>query len=364
MKKCPVCEKTFEDSMRFCQTDGSPLVDIVEEAPVDPYKTIVATPGDPLPPVTPDDPFKTVVAGSPEIPAPDASGDLLEMPAADPLKTMYVSEEEIRREMAGEPKPDEPIFEVPAEPLPPEPPAFSEPGLSPPVFGDMAPPPSPFAGADTPKESSSPWDEATSASGPDSTEGETLISPVGAIPSPFDTPAPQSYEPAMSPEPEPYSSPEPAVPRYEPAPPPTPQYAEPEPAVNPFEAAYAPAAEPAPQMEWAPPPAPEASWQNQPVGQNTPFQPPAASGGLNQTLPIVSLIFGIISICCYVGPLTGLVALITGFMGMKNANNDPAHYGGKGLAIAGMIVGGIFFLTSVVYWILIIVGVAIGNFGR
>ena len=62
-------------------------------------------------------------------------------------------------------------------------------------------------------------------------------------------------------------------------------------------------------------------------------------GSLNQTLPIVSLVFGIISVCCYVSPLTGFVALITGFMGMKNANNDPNNYGGKGLAIAGMIVG-------------------------
>ena len=27
MKKCPTCEKTFEDSYRFCQLDGTPLVD-------------------------------------------------------------------------------------------------------------------------------------------------------------------------------------------------------------------------------------------------------------------------------------------------------------------------------------------------
>ena len=39
---------------------------------------------------------------------------------------------------------------------------------------------------------------------------------------------------------------------------------------------------------------------------------------------------------------------------MKNANNDPQNYGGKGLAIAGMILGGIFGLLSILYWIFII----------
>jgi hypothetical protein len=109
------------------------------------------------------------------------------------------------------------------------------------------------------------------------------------------------------------------------------------------------------QSEWAPPPVPDASWQNQEIGQNTPFQPPPAGGaGLNQTLPIISLVFGIVSLCCYISPLTGLVALITGYMGMKNANNDPQHFGGKGLAIAGMITGGIMFLIGAAYYIFII----------
>ena len=44
MKKCPTCNKTFEDSMRFCQTDGTPLVD--DEPAFDPYATIMAKPGE------------------------------------------------------------------------------------------------------------------------------------------------------------------------------------------------------------------------------------------------------------------------------------------------------------------------------
>lgn len=353
MKKCPTCEKTFEDSMRFCQTDGTPLVDdVASEESIDPYQTIVAPP-DPLPapvdePV--EDPFKTVVAASAESAAPDASGDLLQIPdPPDPLKTMYASEDEIRREMAADEPKEEPIFEVPPavtepEPPAPEPPSFVEPELSAPVYGDSAPPPSPFSTGDAPPSPYAAFEDA----GPqadDSGEGETLIAPDAPIPSPFGE--------------------RPPAPSYS-----TPDYKEPEPPpANPFDQAFTPSAESSQQaqMEWTPPPAPEAGWQNQPIGQDTPFQPPPAGGGLNQTLPIVSLVFGIVSVCCYISPLTGIVALITGFMGMKNANNDPNSYGGKGLAIAGMIVGGVFFVLGLLYWLYIIfvVGLAaLGSFGR
>ena len=39
---------------------------------------------------------------------------------------------------------------------------------------------------------------------------------------------------------------------------------------------------------------------------------------------------------------------------MKNANNDPANYGGKGLAIAGMVTGGLFLLIGLAYWIFLL----------
>ena len=42
MKQCPTCDKTFDDAMRFCQSDGTPLV---ADEPLDPYKTMVARPG-------------------------------------------------------------------------------------------------------------------------------------------------------------------------------------------------------------------------------------------------------------------------------------------------------------------------------
>ena len=116
--------------------------------------------------------------------------------------------------------------------------------------------------------------------------------------------------------------------------------------------------QPLQQSEWTPPPSPEQGWGDQGLGANTPFQPPPAVGGQNQTLPIVSLVFGILSVCCYIGPITGIVALITGYLGMKNAKNDPAQYGGRGLALAGMITGGIFLGIWVIYWVLYILVIA------
>ena len=275
--------------MRFCQADGTPLVD---DAPIDPYKTMVARPAD-------------FAAGAPPANQQD---DVLDLPAeSDPAKTMFASEDEIRAEMAARDGGDEQVIDIP--PLgEPEPPKFSEP----------APPPSPFSSPETGAKSGAP------------------------IPSPFDAPKPSTYEP----------------PPYEPA---TPSFAEPEPvrdepAFNPFDQ---PSGGAMAQAEWTPPPAPDAGWQNQEIGQNTPFQPPPGMpDGANKTLPIVSLVFGIVSLCCYISPLTGLVALITGYLGMKNANTDPANFGGKGLAIAGMITGGIMFLVGLGYYIIVILAYA------
>lgn len=270
--------------MRFCQSDGTPLV---EDAPIDPYKTMVARPQD-------------IATES----SAGGSDDVLDLPSeSDPAKTMYASEKEIREEMARHDATDEQVIEIP--PLA-NAPKYSE------------PPPSPFSAPDV---------------------GSSTVPP---IPSPFDEPKSSTYEP------------------------PAPAFAEPEPlreepAFNPFDQ---PAGGQMAQAEWTPPPVPDAGWQDQQIGQNTPFQPPAAgTGSLNQTLPIVSLVFGVVSLCCYISPLTGIVALVTGYMGMKNANNDPANYGGKGLAIAGMVTGGIFLLLGLFYWIYIIFIIGLSAMG-
>lgn len=297
MKRCPTCDKTFDDNMRFCQADGTPLLD---DAPIDPYKTMVARPGD----------LGSAMGSSQQ-------DDVLDLPAqSDPAKTMFASEDEIRAEMDARDAGD--VIDIPP---------LAEPEL--PKFSEPAPPPSPF---------SSP--EFGGASG-------------APIPSPFDEPKPFSYEPVTPP----YEEPAPA---FEPVPP---SFADPEPireepAFNPFDQ---PPTAPIAQAEWTPPPAAQdQQWSNQPIGQN---RPPSGGSGINQTLPIVSLVLGIASLCCYISPITGIAALVTGYMGMKNANNDPAHYGGKGLAIAGMITGGVFFLLGLLYWVYIIFIIGLSAMG-
>ena len=311
--------------MRFCQVDGTPLVD---DAPAfDPYATIVAPAGVSAP-VEPEEPAAvepeapvdvepavmsaesietgeseaaTQIAEYPQVDAPIAEpDDVLDLPEADPLKTMYVSEDEMRAALSSPDASGALIMAIPE--AAPEPPAFIAP--------EIAPPPSPFA---------EPQNEP-------------------AIPSPFgqpaavfeDVPAPQFAPP--EPEPPPFKEPEPVF----------------APSVSEPIVSSAPA-------EWTPPPVPDANWQNQEIGSNTPFQPPpAGTGEQNKTLPIIALVLGILSICCYVSPITGLAALVTGFLGMKNANSQPELYGGKGLAIAGMIVGGIFFLIGIIYWVVLL----------
>lgn len=292
MKKCPTCGKEFEDSMKFCQIDGTSLEPVAEETPFDPYATMVSMPSKPaetplpemevLPPLesTPNDAVST--------PAQD---DLLDIPqSSDPHKTTMVSTEEFEQYMAsGQPAVEEtPDIPTPAESLSPE-----VPDAGPQSFGEMAPPPSPFSTPEPEPQPAQPaWDEAA-----------TIMQPPVNVP----------FEP------------------------------------------------PSPVQEWTPPPVPDPNWQNQQIGSNTPFQPPPSGvGGQNKTLAIVSLVLGILSICCYVSPVTGLGALVCGLLALKNIKNDPSTYGGKGLAIAGMICGAVFLVIGVVYYILLALGIASG----
>jgi hypothetical protein len=350
MKRCPTCQKEFADSMRFCQTDGTPLVDTAEAAPPDdPFKTIVGQ-------SPPDDPFKTVVGSSSADQSKD--NDILQLPEEplDPMKTMVVSPEDWKK---GESSAST------SEPPMPEPPKFNEPNLNPPVFGDLSPqppsstgdifgssgssssaPPPPPEPPREPKSSDSPFGQPPTGS-PFQSPFEQQKSSFEP-PSPFDQPAPQT--PFDAPKPPPFKEPE-APFGNQPSPFDQSPFGQPQSPAQAGSEFGDPFSNPQPQTEWNPPPVPVQNWQDQQLGANTPFQPPPAGAGQNQTLPIISLILGIVSLCCYISPVTGLAALITGFLGMKNANQDPANYGGKTLAIVGMVLGGIFFLVGIAYYI-------------
>ncbi len=332
MKKCPTCEKTFEDSMRFCQVDGTPL--LAETPTFDPYATIVARPiatgkepsAEPAAVRTEPavDPEIHYTVGSIPIAEPE---DVLDLPN-DPLKTMYVSDAEMQVALGKDEAAD--IIEIPPieEVSQPEPPSFLAPETP---VSVASPPPSPFATDSTPDEMATPVFHMPEPVSP--TFDEPLVASTFDEPAVFPQPGSTEFEEAATM----------MQPSFQ----------------SPFDTP------PAPVAEWTPPPAPAASWQDQGIGSNTPFQPPpVGAGGQNKTLAIVSLVCGILSfLCCSSLFVVGLAAIITGFMARGKANSDPNEFGGGGLALAGIILGALSLIIGVVYWILVLTGaISIPNF--
>ena len=299
--------------MRFCQTDGTPLVDGPE--PVDPYKTMVARPED-------------IAAAIPPMPDKSQAGsrvedEVLEIPPAevsDPKKTMYASEAEIRKAMAEVDPGDNEVIDVP--PLSePEPPKFIEPALG------STPPP--FTGLDQREPSPHAADDLSSKTTP-------------PIPSPFAEPKFASEpQPAADRDPDPMFASDPFTEPERPA-------AEPPP--SPFAAAAEPPSSSLVQADSTPTPAAQdTNWQDKPM-QNPQFEG-AAGATQSKTLAIVSLVLGILSFLCCGLFVPALAAVVTGFMARSKANSDPNSFGGAGLATAGLVLGVISILSGVIYWI-------------
>ncbi len=75
-------------------------------------------------------------------------------------------------------------------------------------------------------------------------------------------------------------------------------------------------------------------------------KPPAS------TAAVVALICGFL-LC--LGPLTGIAAIIAGVIGRKAARENPTTVGGEGMALAGIILGAVNLLLSVVWLVLFLV---------
>lgn len=363
MKKCPTCDKTFDDSMRFCQTDGTPLVEFAEAVADDPLKTTVVRQDELASVIPAEDPFKSSAIDSS---SREDSGDLLQLPEEfDPMKTV-VSRDEPKFEADFNKPKEEFSFQTPKiEATPPEPPKFNEPSLSPPVFGDMSAPQK----FETPKVEEEPPPTAIymPESNPFSAESSTPQTPVSPFEnvsnSPFNKPP---DKPASTPIPSPFDDPKPVIPSFK-EPEPAPQFNTPFETPSPFgggqmEQQNQGFNQPVQNSDWTPPPAPNASWQDQGVGANTPFQPPVVGGGQDQTMAIVSLVCGIAGflICQLVAP----VALITGYMARNKAKENPNQYGGEGLALAGMIlgaIGSVLLVLVIIYFIFVFGLIASGG---
>jgi hypothetical protein len=333
MKKCPACDKTYEDSMRFCQVDGTPLVD---DAPFDPFATIVGVVPPKSEPAVDKSPAAASSSRPEEVPPISEPDDVLDLPDEDPLRTMYVSDAEMKAALNAEAVTAEseiveipPIGDVSSEETlvdrndpadkpggfpEPELPNFEVPDAPKPSFGDMAPPPSPFSSGSAPEAPvSAPSFDEPSGEMRQFNEAETMI------------------QDGFS---------------------------------NPFESPSTP-----PVAEWSPAPAQGTNWENRQMGSEPGFTPTALpmASGQNKTLAIISLVTGILglTICCG-GVLPSVAAIITGIMARSKASQNPSEFGGSGMAMAGIITGVLGLLGGIiviVFWLLgAFANMATGNF--
>jgi len=76
-------------------------------------------------------------------------------------------------------------------------------------------------------------------------------------------------------------------------------------------------------------------------------------------LSIAALVLGIIAtITCYFGGFFGIPAVICGHLSLKKIKHSPTPLGGKGMAIAGLITGYIGIALSILFILLIAIGIA------
>ena len=95
-----------------------------------------------------------------------------------------------------------------------------------------------------------------------------------------------------------------------------------------------------------------AQQQGIPPAQNPHYGMAGYGEPKNQTLAAISLgmsIASIVLVCCLGGVLLGLPAAVVGFIAMKNVDTNPAKYTGRGMAMAGMVIGIITFVMSVFF---------------
>jgi len=92
-----------------------------------------------------------------------------------------------------------------------------------------------------------------------------------------------------------------------------------------------------------------------------PPPPPAYIAGPQQGLAVASLVCGIFTVtigwCCYLGVITGPVAIGLGIYSLNQIKNYPDKFSGKPFAITGIVTGAIYFLGLALF--ILLYGVAI-----
>ena len=76
--------------------------------------------------------------------------------------------------------------------------------------------------------------------------------------------------------------------------------------------------------------------------------PPAYPVATEKNLALLSMILGIVSVTigcwCYFGVLTSPVAIVLGLYALSLIKKEPNKYGGRGMAIAGIVTGALYFV--------------------
>jgi hypothetical protein len=75
-------------------------------------------------------------------------------------------------------------------------------------------------------------------------------------------------------------------------------------------------------------------------------QPPSAPPPQQKGMSVASLVLGICSFFFLF--LTAIPAIIIGHIALNRANKSPAAYGGRGMAIAGLVLGYVGMVLSLV----------------
>lgn len=82
----------------------------------------------------------------------------------------------------------------------------------------------------------------------------------------------------------------------------------------------------------------------------------------NSGLAIASMVCGIVGICtCYFAIFLAIPAVICGHMALSQIQNSPAPMGGRGMAIAGLVLGYLEILITVGFGIFLGIAIATGS---
>lgn len=110
---------------------------------------------------------------------------------------------------------------------------------------------------------------------------------------------------------------------------------------------------------YVPPPVPIDARQTSLPGWQPP--PPPGYPAPQQSLAAASLVLGLVSItigwCCSFGLVTAPIALGLGIFSLVQIKNNPTRYSGKGMAIGGIVTGGLYFVFLLL--MILIYGMAI-----